>query len=264
MSIDEHGFLGKEIEGYKQNIENKFKDIFELAYELNEYAQKIKFKFIIHNKDGQEVIAASLFIRILNGFQGAVILLKYGLTIESVVIVRSTLETLFVLKRICDDREYVRDYVKSDEKKRLKLMNIAHRNPSALFESLRQYATEEIITELKSKITKENIDEIQLETLAVKAGMRDYYDGVYRILSGISHPTPRAIEKYAVVDENRDVKSFNCGPMEDNLSETLITVIGLLNLALESVLKLFKLNEEEKLTYFEEKERITINKYLNK
>lgn len=69
MSFDFSGFLGKQIMGISREIENKNQDIFNLCYELNDLAQEAKYKFAIHTENGQEVVGASLFVKILQGFR---------------------------------------------------------------------------------------------------------------------------------------------------------------------------------------------------
>ncbi len=69
--LDEKGFLGKEIEKWIPKIRNAHREFFALADEVNEYCQKAMYKFDAHNKDRQEVLVSSLYIRTLNNYQAS-------------------------------------------------------------------------------------------------------------------------------------------------------------------------------------------------
>ena len=125
MPFDENGFLGKEAEKWAAEMLQRNKKYFELCYEINSFAEKIKYKFI-QNQTGQKMVVAALFTRLLEGYQTAIILVNRGLEEDARVIIRTVLETLFLLKACCEDKEFVDQYMKSDEKKRLKLMNVVN------------------------------------------------------------------------------------------------------------------------------------------
>lgn len=76
MSLYENGFLSEDAEAFAKEIEKAYEDFFQLCYDINKFAQITKFKFEVHNKDGQEVITACLFIRILEGYQSGILLIK--------------------------------------------------------------------------------------------------------------------------------------------------------------------------------------------
>jgi len=50
MSIDYYGYLGKDIEKYKEEYFKKYKEIFILYEEINHFLQKIKFKLRVKEK----------------------------------------------------------------------------------------------------------------------------------------------------------------------------------------------------------------------
>lgn len=118
MSFDEYGFLGdygNEIVEY--NYENHV-EIFKICEEINSYAQNIKYAFKINEYDIQGLLAISLFGKVLNTFQAAVILYKYGLNSQSKMITRVQLESLFILKSIVKDKQNIDKLKKSIDKRR--------------------------------------------------------------------------------------------------------------------------------------------------
>ena len=262
MPIDKFGFLGQEIKEKKLELEIKFKDIFEECYRVNEFAQNVKVNFKINKKNAQEVYAVCCFIKILNGFQASIILLRYGLTIESNLILRCLLETFIVLKNIGEKKGFVKDYIESDKRNRLKFMNVFNNNDNESFQDIKKYATKKRRGELKNEIEREKIEKLNWEELAKKVGLKDYYDTVYRFTSAISvHPTPRAIEQYLITDEKQNIISFYLGPREKEIPIVLITEAKILLYTLELMLKLFNIEKLDNIKNFENKLKKLNTKY---
>ncbi len=129
MSFEKEGFLGQEAEQYKSKIINDNQELFNLCFELNTLAHGSKYDLQIHNQEAQEMILGCLLIRLLNNFQGIAMLSNYGLVIEAKILLRSMLETLFILKICCEDKDFINKYIKSDQVYRYRLLNIPENNP---------------------------------------------------------------------------------------------------------------------------------------
>jgi hypothetical protein len=69
MSFDENGFLSEDIETFSSTVQEKYKDYFTLCYDVNEFAEKVKFEFNIHNDNGQEIISSCIFLKILERYR---------------------------------------------------------------------------------------------------------------------------------------------------------------------------------------------------
>jgi hypothetical protein len=244
MHLDKYGFLGKEAEKIAMQITEKHNEFFSLCHDINNFAQELKFKFEVNNQDGQKVIATCLFIRVLEGFQAAIILTGRGLTLDAKVLIRAVLEALILLKICCEDKEFISEFIKSDDVRRLKIMNVTRKYRGQLFSLVKEYATEEVVSDLKSKINKENIRELQIEDLAKRAGLPIYYDTVYRLFSDNVHTSPRSLEKYVATNEKGDINEFCHGPDDRDCRENLWNLANLLLIALQSTCSLFCLNED--------------------
>ena len=118
MDFNEKGFLGTAIVEFSKSVEEHYAAFFEACSRINELAHAVKFELEVHNKDGQEVLAATLFLRLLNGFQATVILSRLGLVTEAKIVLRSALESLFILRLLCKDEKFLAEYVGSDEVRR--------------------------------------------------------------------------------------------------------------------------------------------------
>ena len=185
MDFNEKGFLGTVILNFARSVDVCYVQFFEASAKINELAQAVKFELKVHNKDGQEVLAASLFLRVLNGFQATVILSRLGLINDAKVVLRGALESLFILKLLCKDEKFLAEYVGSDEVRRLKWMNVASQNKSALFSEVRTYATLIVRQELEEKIKIKTNDwkELKAIDIARRAGLLEMYETDYRLLS---------------------------------------------------------------------------------
>lgn len=250
MPFDEKGFLGGQITEISNNIYADKKKYFDVCYDLNQFAHRVKFEFVIHNANGQEVISASLFIKILNGFQAIYILAKFGLLIEAEILLRSILEALFLLKITCEDSNFIPEYVKTDDAQRLKFMTIAKNNPDPVLDSLRDYATKEKMEELKNKITQENIKELQIKELAKRANMCKQYETTWRLLCSPVHSSPRSLQKYVTVDNKGDINSFLWGPITDDIDSVLLTSAEILFGATDLMVKLCKIDKQQEMNNF--------------
>jgi hypothetical protein len=250
MPFDNHGFLGKQSTAIIEGIKRRYVDYFSLCHELNSYAENSKSKFEVHNKVGQEVIAACLYIKILEGFQATVLLSERGLNSEVKVMIRSILEALFLLRVCCKDEGFIPTFVLTDELKRLKIMNISHQYSEGLFSALREYATDEIRNELKTRIDEKNINDLHISELARNAEMAGDYDTVFRYCSEYVHSSPRSLEKYVKIDINGNISELLHAPDEEDMELNLLTIADYLIKALHCMFILFKIDNNNDLQEF--------------
>jgi hypothetical protein len=249
--FDEYGFLGVQAENFSKGIIESHKDWFDFCFELNAYAQKAKFELEIHNEDGKEVISSCLFIKILNGFQASLILGRFGLTLEAEVVLRSMLETLFLLKACIEDEDFMQEYIKSDDARRLKIMNVAHKYPDWIFKATRKYATEKRRRELREKVKSEGIIELKTWEMAKKAKLESLYDSVYRLLSDVVHSGPKSLGSYTEVDETGKIKVIGVLPKDKDLDFVFVTAGEIMLLTLNSIFPLFSLDKKQEMEIFQ-------------
>jgi hypothetical protein len=115
MPMDKRGFLGQDVERIRLEIIARHNPYFGLAYDVNGFCQRAKFLLQVHTKDGQEVMAASLLIKMLSDFQAAIIVLERGLVLQGQELLRCALEALFLIKWVADDATFVETWAKTDD-----------------------------------------------------------------------------------------------------------------------------------------------------
>ena len=123
----EKGYLGKQISEFTEAILKKYDVYFTLCHKLNELSYKTMPEAKVDSLNLQQILAISIFNRILSGFQSVIILARMGLTFDAKVVLRGLLESLFIGKLICKEKDFAEEYVKSDECRRLKWLNIARK-----------------------------------------------------------------------------------------------------------------------------------------
>lgn len=94
MCLDDQGFLSPEIEKYREEIRAKNQLSFKLVEDLNGFCQQTKYRLKIHNRNGQQIFAGCLLIKLLNDVQAAVILFEKGLVSQGRSLLRVGLESL--------------------------------------------------------------------------------------------------------------------------------------------------------------------------
>lgn len=249
--FNDYGFLGLQAEDFRRGIEKKYGEWFRLCFDINHFAQRAKYELEIHNMDGQEVISACLFLKILNGFQGCLILSRYGLLSEAEVLLRSSLEALFIMKACMNDEDFMREYIKSDEVKQLNIMKAAYKHDATVFMETRKYATTERMRGLQRKKDRKEIKEINVSRVAEKAGLELLYDSAYRLLSDSVHCGPKSLEEYmGVVDDTGKVRSIGIMPTKAELDTVFISAVQIMLFTFDSIFNFFKLDKNSEVESF--------------
>ncbi|MBI5189829.1 MAG: hypothetical protein HZA22_04085 [Nitrospirae bacterium] len=254
MPFEEYGFLGKDAEFYANDIYKTHKDYFDLCYEVNNFVQKEKHQFEPPDDDGQKVIAACLFVRVLNGYQAGVILSKRGLVIESEIMIRSVFESLVYLKNCCSDSGFFKKYIQQDTIRRLKIMNVVVKNypDDAVFTELRDFANGGEIDRLNSEIASNSIVKLKIDQLARNVGMMHHYDTVYRVMCDSVHSNVKSLEKY-ICTQDGELNMIDFGPNYTETRFTLVTLVDLMLMALRDIYRLYELEEVNNIDKFIEK-----------
>ncbi len=255
MSIDDGGFLSKEIDGFRNGIRSKHQAYFDLVESLNRYCQQTKYRLVVHNRDGQVLFTACLAIKLMNDVQAAVILLERGLTSQGRSILRVALECLVVLTKITQSYEFVHAYVKVGEQDRLKLVKAIRLNPNQGFDDVRADLTDALIATIKDTIG-ETQNKRNVEQWAKDVGLDHLYDGTYRLFSQEVHSSPRAIDQYFMADGEGEITGFHWGPdTGKDVRAELLEAARLLLVGMSKVDELFQLNIKSDLADFSAKLR---------
>ncbi len=245
MDFNERGFLGTAITDFVASIEKRHSELLSLCYQANELAQTTKHEFAVNNTDGQQLLAMTVFLRVLNGFQSTVLLARMGLRTDAQVVARGTLEALFVLKLLCEEKSFVPEYVKSDKANQLKLFRVAAVSNNPNLAEITKIATPEAIAKLKEEVDGQNCEPIVAEDVARRAQLYHMYETEYRMLSLETHASPRSMEKLVEIGTNGEVVGFRSQPTDEDIEMVLTIAVRTLLVALLCTTKLFGIDRNK-------------------
>lgn len=242
MSIDEHGFLSEDLVHIQKQIRERHATRFDLIHRVNTFCQQGKYKLSVHNRDGQQVLAVCVLLKLLNDVQAAVLLLERGLASPARSLLRVGIDALFILANICEHADFYGSFILGSKLDRLKLLRAIQKSSAPVFNDVRPYASPELIEKLTNEIKEAGTTKETAEKLAQQVNLGPLYDGAYRLLSQDVHTSPRALERYLDLDEARKLKGFAWGPETEDLALELNTAAELMILGFGAVDQLFGLN----------------------
>jgi len=237
MPIDESGFLATEIQHWIKRIRQDHSALFMLADEVNRLCQKSMFELDAHNRNVQEMLVATLYIRVLSNYQGAILLCERGMTPEARTVLRAMLEALFSLCAIAKEQKLAVDFVKEDQRRRLKFLVKYRKVYDGLPEHVDPHEIETLEEELKKE--KNEIRERSTEEWAKEAGLHDWYLTAYAVLSDSVHSKVRDLERYLFLNEKEEVVRFRWGPDDNWIQEILVTNIEGILVGLKCTISFF-------------------------
>lgn len=256
MSVDELGFLSPEIELYRQRIRQRYAEFFNLIERACRCCHAAKTKFQVHNRDGQELFAVGLFLKITEDVEAATLLLERGLTSQARSLLRVGIEGSIILAKICEQYEFARVYAIVAEQERLKLIKGIKNDKRAGYENLRTEFTDSLVTSIEATVAGQPT--ANLWQWANDVNMAPIYAGPYRLFSADVHSGAVSLSKFFITDEAGELKGINWGPeLEDDCRAELIEAVRLLITGLVLANKLFKVDvDSEANPIFDEYQRL--------
>ena len=243
-----NGFLGSEAELISANNYNQYDNLFHFCEELNRYTIALVPQINIHNHDARELIIGGLFLKILNGTQSAVILMKYGLDIEANTIIRTALESLYWLVAIIKHKSFYTKFIDTNGKTKNDFAERIRKYPKRyhpdVVESYKDYQPSQTINT--------DFSPLRVETVAYSAELKESFDNAYSILCLSSHPDLKNIEDRYFVIENSEIVALDSLPSTRDIKVILSTNCFIIIEMLKNIDKFFKLNISKDLIKFEE------------
>ncbi len=217
MPLFEHGFFGAEADQARQQILQKYAELFTSLKELNdichEYVRTAKY----HHGEGVHVSAVSYFMRGLMTFQSLIILSERGCMEDVRALCRTLLQACFRLAAIATDPTVVNRMVASAldlNRQRLRFFKSGELKMPPDAGNVDLGAK---IAELDAAIEKLGGSMATDKELAATGGrLRDYYTG-YFVLSDAAHASPTDLRSFLEYDQNGKLLGFYYGPHDRDL-----------------------------------------------
>lgn len=212
MSVD--GFLSPLLDRFKSTITEAHAEWFDYARRLN---RTVVTMWLGHpvQEPGQlpndhEPLTIRLMARAMNGFEGAVLLLERGMTVEAGTIARSVYETGFWLAYLREHPVAARKYFLHEEILSKLGRNVAYEkmysgDPEKLA------VIRENLTDLRKRKAGSTLKKIQIEDVA-KGGKSEAFFAYYKVLCGSSaHASVLSTDHYLQYFED-DTVGHTIGP----------------------------------------------------
>ena len=248
MSIDKDGFLSKDIVEWIKKYRQAYQEWFDLSENSNRIAHSTMHNLQVNKQNAQQVLSATLFVRILGFYQASIILAERGMINESKVILRSMLNATFIICTIANSEEVMSEYFNDDFHHRIKSLRKIEENPH-LFEKELYKEVQKEVSVLLNQLLQERVEskpkEITVRYLAEKANMMDFYNTVYSYFSETEHSSARDLEQYLVVNGEKEIKGIKWGPSVVGIDMLLLTGIENLIHATNSIEKIFELEQSK-------------------
>jgi hypothetical protein len=162
---------------------------------------------------------------------------------EARTVLRAMLEALFSLCAIAKEQKLAVDFVKEDQRRRLKFLGKYRQVYDGLPEHVDPHEFEVLEEELKKE--KGDIRERSTEEWAKEAGLHDWYLTAYAVLSDSVHSKVRDLEHYLFLNEKGEVVRFRWGPDDNGLQEILVTNIEGILVGLKCAISFFRQQKDK-------------------
>lgn len=271
MSINEHGFLGKDIKHYENSLEKKYKEVFNFYEEFNYFLHTVKLENKLKNNDLQGGVITGIFFKSLSTFQAIYILFKHHLCNNVESLTRILFEEMVNIAYCSLGLDEARRYLSLSAINKLKLINMIYKeeNRKYFFEGYKEKAFKrKSYNEQKSKLmsflhglgVKEIFSEKgnpkvtklidRIKELNSKSIMH-YYLTFYNIVSAGVHSSPDILERYLIFDEKGLIKELHRDLAAEKCEITSIFVaIHFMIICLEYIHDYFKYPPMEDILKF--------------
>lgn len=214
MTIQEEGFLAPEVDIFIRRHRAALAPALALARELNRLGQgALRPKKVAGDPFGDvEPLILLLLIRALSNFQGAILMAEHGALVESRILSRSCLETVFCIAALaCGGAEFISRLHSALRADRKSTANWILQKPAvreamgqANIDTLKQF-----VDDMSARL--DTLNKLGIEEMARQGDLEKLYTW-YRQLSGdAAHPSLDALERYVVKDDD-DEWEIRWGP----------------------------------------------------
>jgi hypothetical protein len=227
-------FLDPELTRFIEHVRRESPNAFELAEDLNVFANSWIFTAAPSRSDIRHLLVGALLPRLLTGFQGVVLMAERGMDSECRLMARKVLEVCFRIVAIAASEENALTYVRSDETNRRKLLNKIKALKTVSHTSEQAVLIVSLHAEVTTAIANQNIHEIGTQWFAERAGLMDFYNTAYALLSESAHANVRDLEPVLATTAEGEIEAIEYGPSTTHIESLLLTAVETTVIALDA------------------------------
>lgn len=235
------GFLPDDV-SYVTEISRENIEILDLARRVNRECHSLVFGADIRNRDGQAMVVAALFLRALQHFQAAILLLSRGMIASGKVAIRAELEAVFATRAIAADEMNFRAFVNDDLRQRLYLIKASRKYEYPIMQRLRQEITEEEFSRLEEEVKMAGaLSKVTISDLSRQAQLHDLYVSIYPVLSTAAHSGIKELDTYFVLGSDGAVEEIEYAPEREGAGDYLTTACDFILLGTDAICHQFEI-----------------------
>lgn len=259
--IEIDGFLSEESEDGRKNYREKYKDIFDLTKEINRFSMSFLQKLKIDWKNNHKLIIHTLCLRIIENFQGIILMLERGMMSQASVLTRAMLETVFILVALQKKSDLLQCYFDQHEDGRKKALKAALQfKNKGLRASVKKNNLEKCYVAQVNSLKGKELNPLSPKQWAKAADLEDFYNLYYVLHSNSTHSNLSALDDH--VDESKDEINLAFGPSEKFIYEVFQCCVYILVNAIHSTAISYDQNISTHLDYYVGKIKELDAKYL--
>ena len=224
MSFENEGFLSADITAWIAKARSEHVDWFQLADQLNQEGMKLLFAAQPSSGSNREFVAALLFGRALQAFQGSVLLSERGMGAEARTLVRNCAEAAIALGNVALSETFLDELIADYDKHRLTIANVFFNDPDCKSELPAEQLEKlrEVANAITAQYHPNRPKGINWDAAAKKAGMAALYNTVYRGISGdAAHVSIDALNRHIKSDADNNLEHLTFRPSSGDLADTL-------------------------------------------
>ena len=230
---------------------------FALADDVATFCSNLVPRIVSDVNDGQHVLSAVLYRRVLSAFEGVLLLAERGMHTEGLVLRRAMLEALFVLGAIWQQPNLVRTYVQNDQHRRRDIYKNLRKTSPESRQRVSAWITDEELDKTIGELTQstKGLTYLSVEQFAQAAKLHDIYLTDYCLLSEAAHHVARDLERQVTVDQNDEIESIIWGPEREPPFKLLFPATDNMLMTTHVISQIFGLDVKERFEFFSRRSR---------
>lgn len=237
--IEEEGFLATEASKGIENYRAHYDDVFALAHDANKLALNLigQYRFDEKGTPDSKQIISMLAIRIIETFEGVVIMLERGMVTQAKLLIRPMIEASFCMVAIQKNNSLTEYYLNKGKLARLDSLKAAMKWKD---EGLRKFAKEQqlekVYKELKKHVKEEKkggkLKTLSVKEWAKKADLEDHYNLTFDMYCNSIHGNSSSLHDHMDIDGDGQ-RNIAFGPNDDGLYDTFQNAVDFLFIAVQ-------------------------------
>jgi hypothetical protein len=241
MSFASQGYLSPDLAGWivKHRSENSV--CFGLADRLNRVCQSVMLACSVPDNDQWALVTLLLFARALSSFQGGVLMVERGMTIEALTLARSGLESSFYLAALARNPTLIERMISSDAKHKRQTVRWLT-SPAAASAGLPPEQVQQLCDLLKKPVP--SAPPLTIQAAAQEAEMSEVYETVYRDLCDrAAHPSLTSLVRHITHNSADKIDSLRFRPDGTDTQGIILALAAVLPVVI-GVGKIFPIADE--------------------